>query len=66
MFVRVSERGEVSYSQRLTVSAPCDLTVSLYPLDLQTCHLNITSFAHLTDQLTFSWSQSPVSMAKIR
>ena len=56
----------MSYSQRLTVSAPCDLTVSLYPLDLQTCHLNITSFAHLTDQLTYSWSQSPVSMAKIR
>ena len=66
MFVRISESGEVSYSQRLTVRAPCQLTVSLYPLDIQTCHLNITSFAHSRLQVNYSWAETPVTMANIR
>ena len=66
MFVRLSESGEVSYSQRLTVRAPCQLTVALYPLDLQTCHLNITSFGHLRQQVNYSWAETPVTMANIR
>ena len=66
MFVRLTEGGGVSYSQRLTVQVPCKLDASLYPLDIQTCYLNITSFAHLSHQLRYSWALNPVSMAKIR
>ena len=66
MFVRLTEAGEVTYSQRLTVQVPCQLDVSLYPLDIQTCHLNITSFALNSQQLRYSWADTPVSMAKIR
>ena len=64
--MRLTEGGGVPYSQRLTVQVPCQLDVRLYPLDIQTCYLNISSFAHLSHQLKYSWALNPVTLAKIR
>ena len=43
-FIRISPKGRISYSQRLTVKARCRMDLRKFPLDRQTCPLEIGSF----------------------
>ena len=59
MFVRISPDGTVSYSQRLTVSAYCPMDLSKFPLDSQTCPLEIGSFGHDASDIVYKhWNIS--------
>ena len=45
-FIRISPKGRISYSQRLTVKARCQMDLRKFPLDKQTCPLQIGSFGY--------------------
>ncbi|QQP57395.1 Uncharacterized protein FKW44_002368, partial [Caligus rogercresseyi] len=56
-FVRVSRKGEVSYSQRLTILAKCPMNLKKYPLDSQICPLKLGSFAYSTKDILYEWKK---------
>ena len=65
-FIRISQDGQISYSQRLTVTAKCSLNLIKYPFDFQICPLVIGSFGYPPADVKYIWAKSPLSMGKIR
>ena len=56
-FVRIYPNGKVSYSQRLTIWADCPMDLSKFPLDSQSCPLNIGSFGYTASDLVYTWAR---------
>ena len=52
-FVRILPDGTVSYSQRLTLQASCPMNLVKFPLDSQTCKLQIGSFAYTAKDVVY-------------
>ena len=52
-FIRIAPSGRISYSQRLTVTARCQMNLRKFPLDTQACPLEIGSFGFDDDDLTY-------------
>ena len=52
-FIRIAPNGRISYSQRLTVTARCQMNLRKFPLDTQACPLEIGSFGFDDDELTY-------------
>ncbi|XP_040583596.2 gamma-aminobutyric acid receptor alpha-like [Lepeophtheirus salmonis] len=63
-FIRISPDGRISYSQRLTVKARCEMDLRKFPLDSQHCPLEIGSFGHGVDEILYNWTSMPLSMDK--
>nr|AWJ68194.1 putative GABA receptor 12 [Hirudo verbana] len=53
--IRLSPDGTILYSQRLTVTLACDMVFSKYPMDNQTCKIELGSYAYTTEDLVFHW-----------
>ncbi|KAL3307236.1 hypothetical protein Ciccas_014255, partial [Cichlidogyrus casuarinus] len=53
--VRVDHKGDVLYSQKLTVSLGCHMKLNHFPMDKQTCTMNIGSYGYTTENLKFEW-----------
>ena len=64
-FIRIAPDGRISYSQRLTIKARCQMDLRKFPLDLQNCPLEFGSFGHSADDVTYKWSETPLSMDKL-
>ncbi|XP_052282044.1 gamma-aminobutyric acid receptor alpha-like [Dreissena polymorpha] len=54
-FFRIHKDGTVLYSQRLTIRASCIMRLEKYPLDSQTCHLYVASFAYSVEDVIYEW-----------
>ena len=54
-FIRIAPNGRISYSQRLTVTARCQMNLRKFPLDTQACPLEIGSFGFDDDDLTYRY-----------
>ena len=54
-FIRISPNGRISYSQRLTVKARCQMDLRKFPLDSQICPLEIGSFGHDASQMVYRY-----------
>ena len=52
-FIRISPDGQISYSQRLTIKARCQMDLRKFPLDSQTCPLQIGSFGYDSDEVVY-------------
>ena len=50
-FIRISPNGRISFSQRLTITARCHMNLRKFPLDSQSCPLDIASFGFTEDQV---------------
>ncbi|XP_019393287.1 PREDICTED: gamma-aminobutyric acid receptor subunit rho-1 [Crocodylus porosus] len=55
VMLRVQPDGKVLYSLRVTVTAMCNMDFSRFPLDTQTCSLEIESYAYTEDDLMLYW-----------
>ena len=55
-FIRISPNGRISYSQRLTLKARCQMDLHKFPLDSQTCPLKIGSFGHDANDIIYKVS----------
>lgn len=61
-FIRIAPDGRISYSQRLTVKARCQMDLHKFPLDSQDCPLEIGSFGHESRDIIYRWQENPLSM----
>ncbi|XP_062857928.1 gamma-aminobutyric acid receptor subunit rho-1-like isoform X2 [Trichomycterus rosablanca] len=62
VMLRVYPDGKVLYSVRVTVTAMCNMDLSRFPLDTQTCSLEIESYAYTDDDLMLYWKKGNDSL----
>ncbi|XP_040206024.1 gamma-aminobutyric acid receptor subunit rho-1-like [Rana temporaria] len=62
IMLRVQPDGKVLYSLRVTVTAMCNMDFSRFPLDTQSCSLEIESYAYTEDDLMLFWKNGNESL----
>nr|XP_055034579.1 glycine receptor, alpha 4a isoform X1 [Misgurnus anguillicaudatus] len=62
--LRIFQNGNVLYSIRLTLILSCPMDLKNFPMDIQTCTMQLESFGYTMNDLIFEWlSESPVQVA---
>ncbi|CAF2061537.1 unnamed protein product [Rotaria magnacalcarata] len=56
--IRIHLDGKVLYSQRLLLKLDCQMKLQKFPLDNQTCVVNIGSYGFGTTDLAFFWDET--------
>ncbi|XP_043922984.1 gamma-aminobutyric acid receptor subunit rho-2-like isoform X2 [Protopterus annectens] len=62
IMLRVLPDGQVLYSMRVTVTAMCNMDLSRFPLDTQTCSLELESYAYTDEDLMLYWKNGNESL----
>ncbi|OWK01396.1 GABRR2 [Cervus elaphus hippelaphus] len=62
IMLRVFPDGQVLYSMRITVTAMCNMDFSHFPLDSQTCSLELESYAYTDEDLMLYWKNGDESL----
>ncbi|XP_066546582.1 gamma-aminobutyric acid receptor subunit rho-2-like [Amia ocellicauda] len=62
IMLRVFPDGHVLYSLRVTVTAACNMDFSRFPLDSQTCSLELESYAYTDEDLMLYWKNGDESL----
>ncbi|XP_063168183.1 gamma-aminobutyric acid receptor subunit rho-2-like [Candoia aspera] len=62
IMLRVYPDGHVLYSMRITVTAMCNMDFSRFPLDSQTCSLELESYAYTDEDLMLYWKNGSESL----
>ena len=64
-FIRIAPDGRISYSQRLTVTARCQMDFHKFPLDSQTCSLFMGSFGFDRHDIVYQFTDTPLHMDQL-
>ncbi|XP_046568441.1 glycine receptor subunit alpha-2-like [Haliotis rubra] len=64
VMIRLSPDGSVLYSQRLSVTFDCHMDLHKFPLDKQTCQVDMESYSFTSDDLYFAFSSTRVPVQK--
>ncbi|CAF0844269.1 unnamed protein product [Brachionus calyciflorus] len=56
--IRIFPEGRVLFSQRLTLRLECPMKLQKFPLDNQTCTINIGSFGYTLKDIKFEWKKN--------
>ncbi|XP_015687890.1 glycine receptor subunit alpha-4 [Protobothrops mucrosquamatus] len=64
--LRIFKNGGVLYSIRLTLILSCPMDLKNFPMDIQTCTMQLESFGYTMNDLTFEWEteQEAVQVAE--
>ncbi|MFT7807684.1 glycine receptor subunit alpha-3-like [Arapaima gigas] len=63
--LRIFKNGNVLYSIRLTLTLSCPMDLKNFPMDVQTCIMQLESFGYTMNDLIFEWQKSgPVQVAE--
>ncbi|NXF52917.1 GLRA4 protein, partial [Oceanites oceanicus] len=64
--LRIFKNGNVLYSIRLTLILSCPMDLKNFPMDIQTCHMQLESFGYTMNDLIFEWleEQEAVQVAE--
>jgi len=63
LYVRVFPNGDVLYSIRVSLTCACSMHLALFPLDKQTCNLDVASYGWTMNDLIYQWKAvNPVQM----
>ncbi|MGH0187959.1 UNVERIFIED_CONTAM: hypothetical protein FKN15_027341 [Acipenser sinensis] len=63
--LRIFKDGNVLYSIRLTLILSCPMDLKNFPMDIQTCTMQLESFGYTMNDLIFEWLDiSPVQVAE--
>ncbi|XP_036380136.1 glycine receptor, alpha 4b [Megalops cyprinoides] len=63
--LRIFQNGNVLYSIRLTLILSCPMDLKNFPMDIQTCTMQLESFGYTMNDLIFEWLDvSPVQVAE--
>jgi len=66
LYVRIYADGTVLFSIRVSLTLSCPMNLKLYPLDTQTCPMQIASYGWATDDLVYVWqNNNPVQIGKV-
>ncbi|KAL5107575.1 Glycine receptor subunit alpha-3 [Taenia crassiceps] len=52
---RISPDGNILYSQKMTMRFSCQMDLKTFPMDAQTCHINMGSYGYSLKELRFVW-----------
>ncbi|CEF68378.1 GluClalpha [Strongyloides ratti] len=55
VFMRVHRNGTILYSVRLSMILSCPMHLQYYPMDVQTCAIDIASYAYTVDDIIYYW-----------
>jgi len=55
LYIRIFPNGDVLYSIRVSLTCGCSMHLALFPLDEQTCALNIASYGWTKSDLVYVW-----------
>eukprot|EP00088_Acartia_fossae_P065169 TRINITY_DN80303_c0_g1_i1.p1 TRINITY_DN80303_c0_g1~~TRINITY_DN80303_c0_g1_i1.p1 ORF type:complete len:410 (+),score=67.89 TRINITY_DN80303_c0_g1_i1:112-1230(+) len=55
LYIRIFPDGDVLYSIRVSLTCGCSMHLALFPLDEQTCALNIASYGWTKNDLVYQW-----------
>ncbi|XP_069469140.1 glycine receptor subunit alpha-4 isoform X2 [Ambystoma mexicanum] len=62
--LRIFKNGNVLYSIRLTLILSCPMDLKNFPMDIQTCTMQLESFGYTMNDLIFEWlEKGPVQVA---
>ncbi|XP_041049766.1 glycine receptor subunit alphaZ1 [Carcharodon carcharias] len=61
--LRIFQNGKVLYSIRLTLSLACPMDLKNFPMDVQTCIMQLESFGYTMNDLIFQWDEKAVQVA---
>ncbi|XP_042564449.1 glycine receptor, alpha 4b [Clupea harengus] len=62
--LRIFHNGNVLYSIRLTLILSCPMDLKNFPMDIQTCTMQLESFGYTMHDLIFQWlDEGPVQVA---
>ncbi|NXM33942.1 GBRP protein, partial [Oxyruncus cristatus] len=53
--VRLFSNGTILYALRITTTVACNMDLSKYPMDTQTCRLQLESWGYDENDVTFTW-----------
>uniref|UniRef100_H3BDA1 Glycine receptor, alpha 4a n=2 Tax=Latimeria chalumnae TaxID=7897 RepID=H3BDA1_LATCH len=63
--LRIFKDGNVLYSIRLTLILSCPMDLKNFPMDIQTCTMQLESFGYTMHDLIFQWlKEGPVQVAE--
>ncbi|XP_062845223.1 glycine receptor, alpha 4b [Trichomycterus rosablanca] len=63
--LRIFQNGNVLYSIRLTLILSCPMDLKNFPMDVQTCTMQLESFGYTMNDLIFQWlDKGPVQVAE--
>ncbi|XP_035000688.1 glycine receptor subunit alpha-3 isoform X2 [Hippoglossus stenolepis] len=63
--LRIFKNGNVLYSIRLTLTLSCPMDLKNFPMDVQTCMMQLESFGYTMNDLIFEWQENgPVQVAE--
>ncbi|KAI1711016.1 neurotransmitter-gated ion-channel ligand binding domain-containing protein [Ditylenchus destructor] len=61
VLIRIHADGRILYSVRLSLVLSCPMSLEYYPLDRQTCLIDLASYAYTTDDIEYQWKvQNPI------
>ncbi|KAG5284376.1 hypothetical protein AALO_G00026020 [Alosa alosa] len=61
--LRIFQNGNVLYSIRLTLILSCPMDLKNFPMDIQTCTMQLESFGYTMNDLIFQWlDEGPVQV----
>uniref|UniRef100_A0A8C3G8W8 Glycine receptor alpha 3 n=1 Tax=Cyclopterus lumpus TaxID=8103 RepID=A0A8C3G8W8_CYCLU len=56
--LRIFKNGNVLYSIRLTLTLSCPMDLKNFPMDVQTCIMQLESFGYTMNDLIFEWQEN--------
>uniref|UniRef100_A0A5S6QAV1 Ig-like domain-containing protein n=1 Tax=Trichuris muris TaxID=70415 RepID=A0A5S6QAV1_TRIMR len=63
VMIRIYPNGEMLYSVRLSMVLSCPMSLEYYPLDRQTCLIDLASYAYTTEDIEYKWKvDGPVQL----
>ncbi|KAM3717844.1 Glutamate-gated chloride channel alpha [Dirofilaria immitis] len=63
VLIRVHKDGTILYSVRISLVLSCPMHLQYYPMDIQTCLIDLASYAYTTDDIEYVWkSKDPVQL----
>ncbi|KRY30593.1 Glutamate-gated chloride channel [Trichinella spiralis] len=63
VMIRIYPDGEMLYSVRLSLVLSCPMSLEYYPLDRQTCLIDLASYGYTTEDIKYEWKEDgPVQL----
>uniref|UniRef100_A0A8R1DWG6 Ig-like domain-containing protein n=2 Tax=Caenorhabditis japonica TaxID=281687 RepID=A0A8R1DWG6_CAEJA len=63
VLIRVHKDGSILYSVRISMVLSCPMDLQLYPMDVQTCYIDLASYAYTDKDIEYRWKKSkPVQL----
>ena len=52
---RIAPKGDITFSERFTISLDCEMNFQMFPFDSQACPVTIESYAYAESEVHFEW-----------